>query len=364
MLFDLPFGLGTIQINQDIWEISYSIGFFCVWLLFAWIIKLLLGRVNTKLNKQANTSIWKDIINAITRPILLTITITGFFLSLTLVSSLKPIHPLLMDANFVAVVALVAMTLTRVMRESLNSYARITSGKKRSILDQKMIPPLRRAATISIYILAGMLILDRLGISISPLIAGLGIGGLAVALALQPTLSNFFAGTYLVSDGVLSPNDFIELEGGLNGYVVEIGWRSTRIRTPYNNLVIIPNSRLADSILTNYYGPSMDMGVLVMVGVSYSSDLAQVERVSLEVANEVIRSVPDADEKAGAYFGYDNFGDSNIDLWLWVQANDRIGSFVVKSELIKQLHQRFSQEGIEINYPMRHLIYPGDINAK
>ena len=97
-----------------------------------------------------------------------------------------------------------------------------------------------------------------------------------------------------------------------------------------------------------------------MVGVSYSSDLAHVERVSLEVADQVIKTLPEADAKFGAYFGYYNFGDSNIDLWLWVQANDRLGSFAVKSELIKQLHQRFKQEGIEINYPMRHLVYPND----
>ncbi len=364
MLLDLPFGLGTLQIDQNIWEITYSIGSFFGWLLFAWVIKLFLGRVNTRLNKIEGMNIWKDIVSAITKPIILTIILTGFFLSLTLISSIEPVHQIVRNANFVLIVVLVAIALTRVVRESLNSYARIASSNTRSILDQKMIPPLRRAATITIYALAGMLILDRLGISISPLIAGLGIGGLAVALALQPTLSNFFAGTYLVSDGVLSPNDFIELEGGLSGYVVEVGWRSTRIRTPYNNLVIIPNSRLADSILTNYYGPSMDIGVMVMVGVSYSSDLAQVERVSLEVANEVINSIPQADAKSGAYFGYDTFGDSNIDLWLWVQANDRLGSFTVKSELIKQLHQRFNQEGIEINYPMRHLIYPDDTNTK
>jgi small-conductance mechanosensitive channel len=203
-----------------------------------------------------------------------------------------------------------------------------------------------------------MLILDQLNISISPLIAGLGIGGLAVALALQPTLSNFFAGTYLVSDNVVSPGDFIELENGLSGFVTEIGWRSTRIRTPFNNLVVIPNSRLADSILTNYYSPSMEMVVMVEAGVSYSSDLAHVERVVREVAQEVVQELPEATKGFEPWFGFGRFGDSNIDFFVGVQAKDRGSSFALKTELIKRLHRRFGEEGIEINYPVRRLLFP------
>jgi small-conductance mechanosensitive channel len=236
--------------------------------------------------------------------------------------------------------------------------------RKKSGVDPKLIPPFRRFLVLLIYALAGMLILDQLNISISPLIAGLGIGGLAVALALQPTLSNFFAGTYLVSDNVISPGDYIELESGPRGYVVEVGWRSTRLRTPFNNLVVIPNSRLSDSIVTNYFGPTMEIGVLVESGVSYNCDLQQVEKVSMEVAKEVIQELPEAVAESEPWFGYERFGDSNIEFWIWVEATSRIGSFVIKTELIKRLHQRFSQEGIEINYPVRKLIFPEIANGR
>ena len=158
------------------------------------------------------------------------------------------------------------------------------------------------------------------------------------------------------------PGDFIELENGLRGYVAEIGWRSTRLRTPFNNLVVIPNSRLADSILTNYYGPSMEIGVLVEAGVSYSSDLVHVEQVAMEVAQEVIDAIPEADKKNPPWFGYEKFGDSNIDFWIWVQATDRLSSFKMKTELMKLLHSRFKVEEIEINYPVRHIILPDDVD--
>ena len=141
-------------------------------------------------------------------------------------------------------------------------------------------------------------------------------------------------------------------------------WRSTRLRTPFNHLVVLPNSRMADSILTNYYGPTMEIGVMVEGGVSYESDLAQVERVALEVAREVVQELPEAQEDFEPWFGFERFGDSNIDFWLWVQAMSRLGSFKVKTELIKRLHQRFIQEGIEINYPVRKLVFPAGDGAR
>ncbi|MDA0769930.1 MAG: mechanosensitive ion channel, partial [Chloroflexi bacterium] len=102
--------------------------------------------------------------------------------------------------------------------------------------------------------------MTALSIPISPIWAGLGIGGIAVALAVQPTLSNFFAGTYVVTEGELNMGDYIQLEGGPAGYVTEVGWRSTKIRTMFNNLVIIPNSRMAESIVTNFHNPSLEVG--------------------------------------------------------------------------------------------------------
>ena len=211
---------------------------------------------------------------------------------------------------------------------------------------------------IVIYAVGSLIALDSLDVSISPLLAGFGIGGLAVALAVQPTLSNFFAGTYLVTEGELKAGDYIELDGGPAGFVVDVGWRSTKMRSRYNNLVIIPNSKMADSIVTNYSSPTPAINVVVTSGVSYESDLAQVERVVLEATKEIIAASDDAVTETEPFFGFSEFGDSNIDFWVFLQANDRLGSFVLKSELVKRIHQRFTEEGIEINYPVRKLVYP------
>ena len=221
-----------------------------------------------------------------------------------------------------------------------------------------LLPLARRVVLGALIAMTFMVSLDILGINITPLIAGLGITGLAVALALQPTLSNLFAGTYVVSEGVVSVGDYVEMENGISGYVVDVNWRSTRLRTWTNNLVIIPNSRFAETIITNYNKPDEPVNVFLPCRVAYESDLQRVEAVSHEVMDQVLREHPGAVPEYGAYFGYDTFGESNIDFWLFVQAKNRLDSFEVRSELIKQLHARLADEGITINYPVRTLQFP------
>ena len=144
-----------------------------------------------------------------------------------------------------------------------------------------------------------------------------------MALALQPTLANLFAGTYVMTEGVISPGDYIALDGGITGYVVEVGWRSTRIRTWQNNLVIVPNNKFAETIITNFQRPVPAVNGWLTCGVSYDSDLYHVEKVCREVMDEQLETNPNAIKEYGSWFGYDSFGDSNVTFWLFVQAKDR-----------------------------------------
>ncbi len=142
-----------------------------------------------------------------------------------------------------------------------------------------------RALLIGLCVL---LVLGSLGISVTPLIASLGITSLAVALALQPTLENFFSGVQIIIDKPFRIGDFIELESGEQGFVDKIGWRSTWIKMLPNNIVIVPNSKVSQSKIINYYYPEKELSVPVEVGVHYNSDLEFVEKVTLEVANQIL----------------------------------------------------------------------------
>ena len=262
----------------------------------------------------------------------------------------------------VSAIFMATFTFSHLSDRMIKWYLANVAGKTATTLDDTLLPIFRRVLPITVYAVGTLVAIDNLGVSISPILAGLGIGGLAVALAVQPTLSNFFAGTYVVTEGELKAGDFIELDGGPSGYVESVGWRSTKIRSRFNNLVIIPNSRMAESIVTNYFSPTPAMNVIVTCGVSYESDLEQVENIALEEAAALVKESTHSIKDMDPFFGFSNFGDSNIDFFIFLQAVDRNGTFILKSQLMKRIHSRFTAEGIEINYPVRKLVLADEVN--
>jgi|TARA_R110002051_G_scaffold103608_3_gene175924 small-conductance mechanosensitive channel len=198
-----------------------------------------------------------------------------------------------------------------------------------------------------------LIMLGTLGISITPIIASLGITSLAVALALQPTLENFFSGVQLVMDKPIRVGDFIELESKEQGFVERIGWRSTWIKMLPNNTIIVPNSVLAESKIINYFYPSKELSVPVDVGVHYNSDLEHVEKVTLEVAKEILVSHEWGIDDYDTFVVYHTFDNSSINFTVMLRAKEYFHRFFIKSAFIKALHKRYAAEGIIIPYPIR-----------
>ncbi len=204
-----------------------------------------------------------------------------------------------------------------------------------------------------VYVVGFLVLLQTVGVSIAPLLTALGVGGLAVALALQDTLSNLFAGIHILASKKVQPGDFIRLDSGEEGYVVDINWRNTWIRQLPNNMVLVPNARLASAIVTNFYRPETELAVLVQVGVSYDSDLAKVERVTIEVAAEVMREVDGAVPGFEPFIRYHTFGDSSIDFSVILRGREFTDQYLITHEFVKRLHERYRAEGIEIPFPIR-----------
>jgi len=199
-----------------------------------------------------------------------------------------------------------------------------------------------------------LIILSVLGISIAPLITALGVGGLAVALALQDTLANLFAGIHILLERSIKIGDFVRLESGLEGYVTDVTWRTTRIRLLPNNMVVIPNSKLAQSVVTNYYMPEKRMSLLIPIGVSYAEDPDHIEEVLLEIARKGAGEIPGllADPEPLVRF-MPGFGESSLDFTLVCQVQEVTDQYPVQHELRKRIFRRFREEGIEIPFPHR-----------
>ena len=299
------------------------------------------------------------LVKSVRWPITFGILVLGVYLALVIPLDLTPAQEGQVDTVGKALGILIVITaVVGLLSSAIDWYLANLATSTTRVVDLRLLPRIRRLGGMVIYGVGALLVMDVFGINISPLVAGMGLGGLAVALAIQPTLANLFAGTYVMTEGVIATGDYIQLENGLKGYVVEVGWRSTRIRDWRNNLVVVPNSKFAETIITNYQQPSNAVNVYFECGTSYDSDLDRVEEVCLEVMETIIGSHPMAVKEYGKYFAFDNFGDSNVNFWLFVQATDRWGSFVVQSDMMKLLHKRFKEEVIVINYPVRTLQFP------
>ncbi|MBI2082043.1 MAG: mechanosensitive ion channel [Deltaproteobacteria bacterium] len=207
--------------------------------------------------------------------------------------------------------------------------------------------------TIGVYALFLLIFLDTAGISITPIIASLGVGSIAIALALQDALANLFSGFYILIDKPVRVGDFVKLESGDCGYVESIGWRGVRIRLLPNNIVVIPNSKLSGSVITNYHYPDKEMAFTVDVGVDYSSSLEKVETVTVEIARDVMKSVTGGIPGFEPVVRFHTFGDSSINFSVALRAREYTDQFLLKHEFIKRLHQRYQKEGISIPFPVR-----------
>ena len=204
-------------------------------------------------------------------------------------------------------------------------------------------------------VLATVIVLENLGISLTAIWTTLGVGSVAVALALQETLSNLFAGLYLLAERPVSPGDYIKLDSGQEGYVMQISWRSTRLRTQSNNIVFVPNSTMAKAVITNYSLPELMVSVTIPARVAYGSDPRQVEKVLLDVTREAAH-----DGLAGLLLDpppsvnlNPGFGESSLDFSLGLNVRRFEDQVPVQSELRKRILARFAALGIVVPFPTR-----------
>lgn len=201
----------------------------------------------------------------------------------------------------------------------------------------------------TIVIAGGLLgILQLLGFQVTPFLATLGISAIVVGLALQDTLSNLFSGVFLIAAGQIRRGDVIELSTGEQGVVTDINWRNTTLHTIANNSVITPNAKLASDVVTNYSMPEEVLSVLVEFSVAIDSDLEQVERLALEVAREVLHQLPNDVVDFEPLVRFQGFSEWAMRLLVIVRCERWSDQFLVRHELIKRLHRRFADEGIQL----------------
>jgi len=249
-------------------------------------------------------------------------------------------------------------SVTIVVANILSGFIRVYARKTKDVLPATSI--FANITKLFILLIGLLIILNSLGVSITPLITTLGIGGLAIALALQDTLTNLFTGFQIILSKQIKAGDYIKLQSGEEGFVVDITWRNTCIREFSNNIIIIPNSKLASSIITNYNLPSSDLSVVIPVCVSYDSDLEKVEKIVIDVGKEAMK-ITGMIENFEPLVRFNSLGENGVNFNVILKTKDFSLQYILRHEFIKRLYKKFKEKGIVVPYPSRNIYIKKDI---
>lgn len=300
---------------------------------------------------KTETEIDDVIIHAVRRPFIIWCVMLSLYIALDI--SKLPQDMVYIAGKILLVLGILSVTMA--LANIAGGMIRVYSTKLDATLATASLT--QNITRIMVFAVGILVILNSLGISITPILATLGVGGLAVALALQETLSNLFAGFHITLARQIRIGDYIKLESGEEGYVTDINWRTTKIRMLPNNVVLIPNAKLAQAVVINYYLPDKELAVPVNLSVHYNSDLKKVEEATCDVAREVLKKVAGGVPGFEPFIRYSAFGESGIQFSVILRAKEFTDQYLIKHEFLKALHERYRKEGIVVPYPTRAINY-------
>jgi small-conductance mechanosensitive channel len=267
-------------------------------------------------------------------------TLAGIYAAVSYMSIRPGIENVVGKAMLAAVILSVAFILAQVAVAVIRFYTRRTDGAGRST---SILTNLTR---LIIFIVGALVVLDQWGISIMPALTALGVAGLAVALALQSTLANLFAGLQLLASKQIKLGDYVKLDSGEEGYVTDITWRTTTIRTLQNNITFVPNSKMASAAITNFAQPDEAVNVFVQVGIAPSGDLAKVEQAVVEVAKALLKEVQGGIPEFEPRLHFNAITETSVNCTVELRAKGFGDQSRIKDEFIKRLTARLQKEGV------------------
>jgi small-conductance mechanosensitive channel len=313
--------------------ISLALGIIILQLIFSKLLKVIASK--TKIAYPLLQQTFRGI------PTLLGILI-GLYIAMEILTI--PPRPLLfLQRSFHGIVIL---SLTLMVAHLSSGFLKHKLGRTSKNFASTSI--IATAIDLTVYAIGILILLESFGVSISPLITALGVGGLATALALQDTLANLFSGINILVSKQIKMGDFVKLSTGEEGHVVDMNWRNTTIKTPTENMAVVPNKTIASSIITNYAQPFAECAISIPIGVSYESDLDHVEKVTTAVAKEILQETEGGVKYFEPFIRYTGFTGVSINFNVILRVNTVTDQQLVCHEFIKKVYARYKQEGILI----------------
>lgn len=303
---------------------------------------IFVSRVLLRLVLSTTSDFDNRLVALLHRPVFISVLLLGFFAALRLLDSPRALDLLLLTL----LVVIWALTTLRVSALAFEYLPRLIPGGD---VGQGFAPLLKNVTVVVLIALGIMGILSVWDVSITPLLASAGLAGAAVAFAAKDTISNFLGGISILVDRPYTVGHYIVLDSGERGEVVDIGLRSTRIKTRDDILITVPNSLMANSKIINESAPVKRFRVRIPVGVAYGSDLQKVEKILLDAAaaNPGVEKHPDPRVRLRT------FADSSLNFELLCWAADPEMRGKITHELNTAVYGQFEAGGVKIPFPQR-----------
>lgn len=306
--------------------------------------------VSSLLHRLSRKKKWREglvFVSSLRGMVALVFIVVGIYEGILHLPYTIPELPKINKLKTAVIILIITIAVGRMFRGLFKVYTHREEGFKRSLSLFNTI------ISIGVFCIGGLIIMDNLGISITPILTALGVGGLAVALALQDTLTNLFAGIHITISHILKPGDYIGLSTGEEGTVTDITWRCTTLLTTSNNIIVLPNSKLSTATVTNYSLPELSIDFGVNFTVDFAADLNKVEKIGIEEAEMVMKETSLVN--GNLVFRVRELGEYGVKCALFLTIHQFKDQFLVRHNLIKRLLTRFAKEGIAIPYPTREI---------
>ncbi len=329
--------------------------------VLAKVVKYLVSYIAPKLVAHTKTTLDDEIIKAMNGPLQWVIVAIGTYLALQVIGEYIGFVDFYLDRLLVVVLLFVmAYLANNLVKGLLNWYRNDISVRTETRLDDMLIPFLQKIISAVIIVLAIIMALDQLDIvEITPLITGMGIVGVAVALAAQQFLSDFFGALSIMLDRPYRVGDRVKIEGIDAGDVTEIGLRSTRIKTMDNRIIIVPNAKVSKSKIINRSMPDTQVCLTIRVGVSYDADVEKATRIMEEIA----LSTEGVAESPQPKVYVNELGNFAVKLVMFPYVDNYGRDWVVPDRIYRNIVKRFAAEGIEIPTPITNVLIKRDAVA-
>lgn len=308
-------------------------------------------KIILKLTEKTKTKIDDFIVEKTTKPFSFILILIGIKLAVMPLELSGSTARTIDLGIWTVVIILITYLVMFVFDVLIDEWGRKWASKTKSRMDDELVTLFHRFSKILTFILGLMFILDLWGIQLMPLVASLGIAGIAIAFALQNTLGNIFGGISIILDKSVKSGDVIRLDKGTYGTVIDVGLRSTKIRTWNNEVIVIPNGKLADSRIQNYVLPEPSARIEVPFGVEYGSKVDKVKKVVLNELKKLKNVMKDPAPKI-MFLKMDDFS-LNFKAYFWVPSYKE--RFATKEKANCLIYDALNKSKIGIPFPTRTL---------